>query len=58
MKFAEWLKKIEEASTDTGNVAHFARPIGIGMSRRMYPKPITMQVGNTKLKDGKNLQKL
>jgi hypothetical protein len=56
MNFKNWLKdeelKTQEAVTDTGDVAIFARPIGIG-STRMYPDPVVMDDPNDKRKKRK-----
>lgn len=41
-KFKEWLKLKE--TTDTGQIASFARPV-MGMQRRMFPKPMIMKKG-------------
>lgn len=37
--FKKWLMK---EMTDTGQVAHFARPI-FGVKRRMYPPPVIIK---------------
>jgi hypothetical protein len=58
MKFKQWLKKIEEVSTSTGDVAIYARPIFSG-DWRMYPDVVQMDDPNeTRKKDKKNMSKL
>ena len=45
-KFTEWLKeretKQQEACTDTGDIAHFVRPVIPCYRRRMYTDPVDM----------------
>jgi len=61
MKFSDWLRQDEiqrqEGSTDTGQIAIFARPIGCPVDQRMYPDPIIMDDPNEKKrkKDKKDL---
>jgi hypothetical protein len=45
MKFKDWLNSVGEVSTNTGDVAVFARPIFSG-NWRMFPPPITQKIGN------------
>lgn len=43
--FSDWLdsqERADEVATDTGQVAHFARPAVPGVGRRMYPPLVTM----------------
>ena len=46
MRFKDWLKKLEEVSTDTGDIAVFARPIFSG-NWRMYPDPVIDSTGTS-----------
>ena len=52
MKFSKWLK-LQEAGTDTGQVAVFARPIMMA-TRRKFVDPILFKKKN----HGTNLQKM
>ena len=59
--FRKWLNKQElparEACTDTGDIAHFARPVIPGFAyRRMYTDPILMDKEEEKRKkrEGRN----
>ena len=45
MKFKDWIRALEEAATDTGDIARFARPV-IGGPRRTYP-PAALTDGKT-----------
>lgn len=46
MRFSDWLKtreqQTQEAATDTGDVAHFARPFLVDPVDRTYPAPLTV----------------
>ena len=54
--FKEFIKWMEEACTDTGQIAVFARPFITG-NWRMYPEPVTIDGEERKKKHERKNQK-